>query len=64
MHVTDVETIRFTDGTHYTSDEKGHGHPGDPYEATKTLTRVVVEDGPGPGYEIGWDLTEADRVDE
>jgi L-alanine-DL-glutamate epimerase-like enolase superfamily enzyme len=52
MHVTEVETIRFSYESRYTSDEKGHGHPGEPHEATKTLTRVGVEGGPD-GYCFG-----------
>jgi len=52
MRITDIETITFTYESHYANDEKGHGHPSDPYEATQTLTHVVVEDGPN-GYCFG-----------
>ncbi len=52
MRVTDVETIRFTYESHRTADEKGHGHPGEPHEATKTLTKIAVEGGPD-GYCFG-----------
>lgn len=52
MRVTDIETIEFTYESHYTADEKGHGHPGDPHESTKTLTKIVVDGGPD-GYCFG-----------
>jgi len=45
MRITDVETVEFTYASRYTSDEKGHGHPGEPHEATATLTRVRTADG-------------------
>jgi len=52
MEIEDVETIRFTYQSRYTSDEKGHGHPGDPSESVQTLTRIVVDGGPD-GYCFG-----------
>lgn len=45
------------------SDEKGHGRPGGPCEATKTLIEVAVEDSPGLGYEIDRDLIEDHGVE-
>lgn len=52
MEISDIETIRFSYETVRTSDEKGHGHVGDPHETTGTVTRVVVEGGPD-GYCAG-----------
>lgn len=52
MRITDIETIEFTYQSRYKSDEKGHGHPGDPRESTQTLTRVVIQNGPD-GYCFG-----------
>jgi L-alanine-DL-glutamate epimerase-like enolase superfamily enzyme len=45
MRITEIDTIRFTYTSRYTSDEKGHGHPGEPHEATQTLTRIRTADG-------------------
>jgi len=59
MHITDIKTIKFTYESRYTSDEKGHGHPGESHEATKTLTHVVVEGGPD-GYCFGGSADAAD----
>ncbi|EMA59719.1 enolase C-terminal domain-like protein [Halorubrum lipolyticum] len=49
MEITDIRTIRFRCASHVDPDEKGHGHPGEPRESTRTVTRVVVDGGPD-GY--------------
>jgi L-alanine-DL-glutamate epimerase-like enolase superfamily enzyme len=63
MEITDVETIRFTHESRYTSDEKGHGHPGEPHETTSTLTHVAVADGPD-GYCFGGRRSASDIASE
>lgn len=52
MQITDIETIEFTYESHMSFDEKGHGHPGDPTEATGTITHIAVNGGPD-GYCTG-----------
>ncbi|WP_224337987.1 enolase C-terminal domain-like protein [Haloprofundus halobius] len=55
MEISDIETIRFTYRSTKVRDEKGHSHPGDPYEKTGSITRVVVDGGPD-GYCTGGDV--------
>ncbi|MCO8265209.1 enolase C-terminal domain-like protein [Haloferax prahovense] len=49
MEISDIRTIRFSCESHIDPDEKGHGHPGEPRESTRTITHVVVDGGPD-GY--------------
>jgi len=43
MEITEVETVAFTAESHLTSDEKGHAHPGEAHETTRTLTRIHTD---------------------
>ena len=52
MKIERIETIEFGYESRYTSDEKGHGHPGPAHEATATLTEIVTDGGPS-GYCFG-----------
>ncbi|WP_411965853.1 enolase C-terminal domain-like protein [Haloferax sp. YSMS24] len=52
MQITDIETIKYSIISRKARDEKGHIHPGEPYETTNTLTRIVVDDGPN-GHAFG-----------
>lgn len=52
MEIADIETIEFTYQSSKVRDEKGHSHPGDPHEASQTITRVAV-DGGLDGYCVG-----------
>lgn len=61
MEIDDIETIEFRYESTKTRDEKGHGHPGEPREATKTVTRVAVEGGPD-GYCVGGHREANDRL--
>lgn len=54
MEICDVETIEFRYRSREVHDERGHVHPGNPYETTGNITRVVVDGGPD-GYCIGGD---------
>jgi L-alanine-DL-glutamate epimerase-like enolase superfamily enzyme len=61
MEIDGIETIEFRYESTKTRDEKGHGHPGEPREATKTVTRVAVEGGPD-GYCVGGHREANDRL--
>lgn len=52
MQISDVDTIKFEVISHRMRDEKGHSHPGDPIQTTRTLTRITVDEGPD-GYCFG-----------
>ncbi|MFB6119937.1 MAG: enolase C-terminal domain-like protein [Halobacteriaceae archaeon] len=52
MEITGVETVQFAYESRVTSDEKGHAHPGEPHEATRTLTRITTDEGV-EGYGMG-----------
>jgi L-alanine-DL-glutamate epimerase-like enolase superfamily enzyme len=45
MELTDIETVQFTYESTIVSDSMGEAHPGEPHEATRTLTRVHTDTG-------------------
>src|SRR5680860_1266172 len=52
LSITDIQTMTFKHVSHTGRDTKGHGHPAEPHDAIKTITRVRTSAGVD-GYCVG-----------
>ena len=61
MKITDVTTKTFRYISNTVRDAEGHGHPGDPHEATQTLLTIHTDEGV-EGHSFGADPNIVDTV--
>ncbi|MEM7028153.1 MAG: mandelate racemase family protein [Chloroflexota bacterium] len=52
MKIVDIVTDVFRYTSHTVRDSEGHGHPGDPHEATQSLVKIITDEGV-TGYSFG-----------
>ena len=61
MKITDVTTKTFRYVSNTSRDAEGHGHPGDPHEATQTILTIHTDEGV-EGHSFGADPNIVDTV--
>ena len=52
MKIVDVTVQNFRYTSNTVRDSEGHGHPGEPHEATQSLLTIITDEG-AKGYSFG-----------